>query len=467
MPVLPEPSKARTVPLPARVARVAARTDVLVVGGGPAGIGAAIGASRAGAKTVLVERYGFLGGSPTASLVMPMASYYTHSDVGILPPRFALFPKDHGKGYPVAAGVLAELVDRLVKSNGGYQPVQQNGYTVPFDPEVYKLVCIDMLDEAGVHVLLHSFACSYLPGTPQGVVFETKSGPIVIQADYICDCTGDGDIAAWAGAEYAVGRVTDGYTQPMSLLFRVADFNKARFKEYTHSHAGEWDGVRGLWELIRKAAGEGKLNLPREDILFFGSIHPREVDVNSTRVTKAIGINVFDLTRGEWESHKQVREIHNFMKEYVPGFESSFIGASGNNISVRETRRIVGDYVLSKNDVLKGKKFEDAIARSTYPIDEHNPGGKGTLLKDVPYNDYYEIPMRCLLPRKLDRVLTAGRCISGTHLALSSYRVIPISMITGQASGVCAAVAAQNGLSIHKVPYERVREELLKQGAMI
>ncbi|MGE5308595.1 MAG: FAD-dependent oxidoreductase [Deltaproteobacteria bacterium] len=465
MPILAEPRDKTTEELPKRSARVAAETEVLVVGGGPAGIGAALGSAMAGAGTVLVERYGFLGGSPTVSLVDPIASFFTHSDIGILPPRFALFPKDHGKGFPVEAGILEDLVVKLIQSGGAQRPMQQNGYTVPFDPEKYKLACMDLLDEAGVSVLLHSQASGYLDGRMPGVVFETKSGPILIRAKRIVDCTGDGDVAVWAGAPYEVGRSSDGFTQPMTLLFRVMDFNRRRFKSYVNGHPGEWDGVRGLWELIRKAAAQKQFRLPREDMLFFGSVHPREVNVNSTRVTQVLGTNVWDLTKAEWDSRRQMQDIMQFLKEYVPGFEVSYVGQSGTGISVRETRRIMGDYVMNEKDVLEARKFDDAIAKGTYPVDEHNPTGRGTILKDIPYNDNYEIPLRCLLPKGLDTMTIGGRCISGTHIALSSYRVIPTSICTGQAAGACAALSAKKNVSVHAVDFRDVRSTLLDQGA--
>ncbi len=299
MPILEEPREHRTVTLPPRSARYAGRTDVLVVGGGPAGCGAALAASEAGAEVVLVERYGFLGGNATAALVMPLMSFHNEHKQAVFGDGDAtrLLPTDHGEGEPVVAGVLWRLLDRLSERGGCVPPSVETGYTVPFDPEIFKLVLLDLLDEAGVRMLFHSFASSALP-LEDGwrVVFETKSGPVAIDAGVVVDGTGDGDVAAACGAPYEIGRDEDGLVQPMTLMFRVADFVRPRFAEYVRTHPDQWRGVHGLWDLVQEATGDGELALPREDVLFFATPHPGEVSVNSTRVTGALGVSVWDLT---------------------------------------------------------------------------------------------------------------------------------------------------------------------------
>jgi hypothetical protein len=199
--------------------------------------------------------------------------------------------------------------------------------------------------------------------------------------------------------------------------------------------------------------------------LFFGTPHPREVSVNSTRVTHVLGIDVWDLTYAERESRRQMRQISAFLRRYVPGFEDAYLAQSGVNIGVRETRRIVGEYRLTADDLLSARKFEDVIARGSYPLDIHNPEGMGTLLKRLPAGEAYDIPLRCLIPQGVERLLVAGRCISGSHEAHSSYRVMPISMATGQAARVCAALAARTGKFPRQVPAVEVQRELLRQGA--
>jgi hypothetical protein len=445
---------------------VTARPDVLVVGGGPAGIGAALGSARAGADVVLAEQYGFLGGMATVALVMPWMSFHTRRPT---PPRLddiGLMPTDHGDGEPVVGGVHVEIIERLVAAGGAVSPSPETGYTVPFDPEVYKSVALGVLDEAGVHYLLHAFASGVThEGAGSGVVLETKSGPLVVQPGTVVDATGDGDVAAAAGAPFGVGRKGDGLVQPMTLMFRMVGFDPDEFERYVQDHPGQWRGVHGLQDLVDEATAAGDLDLSREDILFFGTTHEREVVVNSSRITGVLGIDAWDLSRAEMIGRRQVDQIVAFLRDYVPGFSEAYMAQSGVAVGVRETRRILGEYVLTAEDVLTARKFDDVIARGTYPVDIHNPTGKGTVLRTVPPGDAYDIPLRCLIPRDVEGILTAGRCISGTHEALSSYRVTPTAMATGQAAGVCAALAARRHQWPRRVPAGDVQAELIRQGA--
>jgi hypothetical protein len=326
---------------------------------------------------------------------------------------------------------------------------------------------MDLIDKAGVSVLLHAFASDVLMESAwTGVVFETKSGPIVIRAKVICDCTGDGDVVAAAGAKYHVGR-QDHLTQPATLLFRVGEFDADEFRRYILTHPEDWNGVFGLRRLVEKVYKGHEQDFPREDLLFFGTPHEGEVTVNSTRVLNVDGTNVFNLTCAEWEGRRQMETVANFMREHVPGFKGSYVIQTGVSICIRETRRIQGEYMLTEEDVVSARRFKDVVARCSYPIDIHNPEGKGTLIKNVPAQEAYDIPLRCLLPQGLDHMLIAGRCISGTHIAHSSYRVMPISMATGHAAGVCAALAAEEGVPVHTVHAEKVQRELLEQGAIL
>ena len=467
MPTLKRPDGAPTIELPPREALLAGDTDVLVVGGGPAGIGAAMGAVQAGARVILAERYGFLGGNATAALVMPLMSFHTQTPQKERRGATTLLPTDHGPGEPVVGGALAKLLSRLVNVGGAIPPTLATGYVVPFDPEWFKLVTLDLLDEAGVQLLFHAFASGILgENKVEGVVFETKSGPLAIRAKVTVDCTGDADIAVQAGTPTEVGRA-DGLVQPMTLMFRMAEFQRAAFEAYVKEHPQQWRGVHGLWDLVRKATAAGELKLPREDILFFATPHEGEVSVNSTRVTRVLGTDVWDLSYAEWMSRRQMRQIAEFLKQYVPGFEKSYVMQSGVNVGVRETRRIVGDYQLTVEDVLSARKFDDAIARGSYPVDIHNPTGTGTILKRLPPGEAYDIPLRSLMPQNAEGLIVAGRCISGTHEAHSSYRVMPIVMATGQAAGVTAALSAKRALRPREVSIKEIQSELVRQGASL
>jgi hypothetical protein len=251
----------------------------------------------------------------------------------------------------------------------------------------------------------------------------------------------------------------------MTLMFRMVQFERAAFDAYVREHPEQWRGVHGLWDLIRQAAAAGELDLPREDMLFFGTPHEAEISVNSTRVVRVLGTDVFDWTRAELESRRQMRQIGAFMRRYVPGFERAYIAQSGVHTGVRETRRILGDYQLTADDVLEGRRFDDVVARGAYPVDIHNPKGSGTVLKRLPPGAAYDIPLRALLPRGVEDLLVAGRCLSGTHEAHSSYRVMPIVMATGQAAGVCAGLAAGRDVTPRALPVGDVQAALVAQGA--
>lgn len=457
--------ESRSIVLPPRRGVLAGEADVLVVGGGQAGLGAALGAAAAGARVILAERCGFLGGNATAALVMPWMSFHTQSP-GPRVTSTRLMPGDHGLGQPVIAGVVRTFLERLVRAGGAVRPSPETGYTVPFDPEVFKLTAMDLLDEAGVQCLLHALASDVVEQEPlQRVVFETKSGPIVISAHTVVDCTGDGDVAVRAGAAFETGRAEDGLTQPMTLMFRMVEFQYEAFQAYAREHPDQWHGVHGLWDLIRRAVEAGELNLSREDLLMFGTPHEREVAINSTRITQVLGTDVWDLTYAEWEGRRQMRQIAAFLRRYVPGFENAYVVQSGVNVGVRETRRIVGEYRLTADDLLTARRFEDVVARGSYPLDIHNPAGKGTSLRRLPAGEAYDVPLRALIPKRVEGLLVAGRCISGTHEAQSSYRAMPISMATGQAAGVCAALAAACGVAPRDVSISDVQAELLRQGA--
>src|SRR3954467_9854925 len=465
MPSLKRPENPVRIELAPRKAILAAETDVLVIGGGPAGLGAALGAAQAGARGVLAERYGFLGGNATAALVMPLMSFHTAHPTKEKKGATTLLPTDHGPGEPIIAGALKSLLERLVKAGGAIEPSLDTGYVVPFDPEWFKLIALEMLDEAGVQFLFHSFASGVLGAKRvEGAVLETKSGPIAIRARVTIDCTGDGDVAVRAGAPSEVGRA-DGLVQPMTLMFRVVEFKRSSFESYVTQNPKQWRGVHRLRDLVREATEAGELRLPREDILFFATPHQEEVSVNSTRVTRVLGTDVWDLSYAEWASRRQMRQIAQFLRSYVPGFDASYVAQSGVQVGVRETRRVLGDYQLTADDVLAARKFGDAVARGAYPIDIHNPTGTGTVLKRLPPGEAYDIPLRCLMPKDVEGLLVAGRCISGTHEAHSSYRVMPIVMATGQSAGVCAALAARRDVVPRYVPAPQVQAELVRQGA--
>ena len=407
--------------------------DVVVIGGGTGGFAAAIAAARSGAKTLLVERYGFLGGMATAGLVNPFMSF-------------------HIKGVPIIGGILQELIERL-KAMNAYDEKNRS-----FDPEVMKYVMDSMIVEAGVDLLLHTtFIDSVVhKNTIIGVILHNKSGIYVVSAEIFVDGTGDGDVAVSAGAPYEKGRKEDGLMQPMTLNFDLAGVDEEKMPSREEINRA-----------YKEAKERGEITCPREDVLWFYTVRRGIIHFNTTRVVMVDGTKVEDLTRAEIEGRRQMFEIVDWLKRTFKAFKNAYIVRSGVQIGVRETRRIIGEYVLTAEDILKARKFPDPICRGNYPIDIHNPKGEGTILKFPPPGDYYEIPYRCIVPLKVDNLLIGSRCISATHEAYSAVRIMPIVMAIGQAAGTAAALCAKLNIRPRDLEYEILRDHLKDQGAIL
>jgi glycine/D-amino acid oxidase-like deaminating enzyme len=449
---------------------VLAETDVLVVGGGHAGLCAAAGAARAGARVFLVERWGFLGGSPTAGLMSPLMSFYRTMPSVRPPPPDALVPTKSGPAEPVVAGIFRELLDRLVAAGGAIEPSEETGHLTVFDAHVLRAVAFDLLDADGVDYLLYAQASGVEKDgdAVRGVVFDSKDGPFVIRAKAVVDATGDGDVAAFAGVPHSIGRPSDGLTEPVSLFFNVAGFDHATFSAYVRENPDDWHGgVQGLQKLIRQARDAGDLNPPGEHVMIFRTLHPEEVLIDFARVIDMRGANLFDMTRAEAESRRQLLEITAFLRKYVPGFRDAHATSAGATLVVRQFRRLEGVYTLTSKDVLGARKFADVVARGSYPIDVHQPDGKGTKLKPLPMGAAYDIPLRCLIPAKIDNLVLSGRCISGDTEAEGSYRINAICAATGHAAGVCAALSAATGRPPRAVAADAVQTELIRQKASL
>lgn len=441
--------------------------DVVVVGGGVSGTVAAIASARNGAQTLLIERYGFPGGTLTNMGVGPMMTF-------------------HAGDRQVIKGIPQEIVDRLVELGGSPgHVVDTTGFVstvTPFNPEIMKYVLENMLLESGVSVLYHSFLCGVeMDGSSiKSVQVVNKSGKVNIKAKIYIDATGDADLAARSGVDYLLGRQEDNLTQPMTMNVRIGNVDIDALKEYMLNNPDEFKmigqqgvehakrlSVNGFYSILNEARKKGEISFERDMVLFFETNTPGEVIVNMTRIQKLNGTDADDLTRAEIIGRKQAMEVYNFMKKRIPGFGNSVLISTGPQIGVRETRKIIGEYVLTAEDLINNRRFEDCIAKGGYPVDIHSPDGANVVYMHLKEGSDYDIPYRCLYSRKVNNLLVSGRCISSTHEANAAIRVSPIAMATGQAAGVAACIAALNNVTPWEVDIRDLRDMLINQGAYI
>lgn len=412
--------------------------DVITAGGGWAGCAAAISAAREGAKVLLIEKSGFLGGASCNCYVNPFMPFRT---------------KINGVKTDLSAGIFTEIQERLSELGG----MHKNQET--YNEELLKLVLDRMTKEANVTVLFHSYVTDVEKDGEhiKSVSCINKSGHQTFYADYFIDATGDADLAAMAGCPFRLGREEDSLCQPMTLCFRISgvDVDKA-FKN-----------TKEINSLYKKFREENKIKNPREDVLKFRHMSDGVLHLNSTRIIKKSPINAFDLSEAEIEAREQVFELYTFLKENCEGFENAVLMSSAPEIGVRESRMIDGQYILTVDNLKDCTKFDDGIAACNYDIDIHNPEGSGTSHYYFKEGTYYTIPYRCLLPLGTDNLLVAGRCISGTHEAQASYRIMPVCCCLGQAAGTAAAVALKNNTSVNDTDTDEIREVLKKNGAFI
>lgn len=412
--------------------------DVIVAGGGPSGIAAAIASAREGAKTLLVERYGFLGGAGTAMMVNPWMSYRAGDG-----------------GEQLIFGVLQELIDGMTELGMYGHPKARNA----FDPEALKVVAERLCLEAGVTLLYHTFLAGVnigQDGIIESVQLANKSGLVNMSARMYVDATGDADLAALAGAVVEKGREVDSNCQPMTLNFRMADVDILRMPDKNE-----------ITRLFLEAKRRGDVDCPREDVLWFYANQPDVIHFNTTRVILKDATDPWQLTEAEIEGRRQVQQLVAFLKKEVAGFENAYLQTTAPQIGVRESRRVIGEHVLTAEELLSACKFADVIARGAYPVDIHNPTGSGTIIRKLKPGEWYDIPLRSLIPLKLNNLLVGGRPISATHEAHSAIRVQPIAIAIGQAAGVAAALCVKDNVTPRELQVNKVQQSLNKQGARL
>ncbi len=447
------------------------QVDVLVIGGGPAGIGAAVAAARGGARTALVEKNGVLGGAATSGLVGPFMTSFSNTG--------------DDTSRQIIGGVFEELVRRMEAMGGAIHPthVRAGGaetafqvfghdHVTPFDPEALIVAAAEMVLQSGAELWLHtSFVEPVMDGTwVRGAIVHSKGGLQAIAAQVVVDCSADADVAYRAGVPTAQGREQDGLTQPMTMFFRVGHVDDDTVRAYAAAHPEETG--RMFHHIVEEAKKRGEFGIARDKVGIYHTGQEGVWRVNTTRMQGLDGTDARDLTRGELEGRQQVQQLMRFFHRSLPGFEHAVLLDTAAEVGVRETRRIVGEYVLSEEDLNSGQHFDDVIALASFPVDLHpeigDGGGTDTgLARGYHTAPIYEIPYRCLVPQKVEQLLVAGRCLSATREALAAVRVMPICFATGQAAGAAGAIAALDEVSPREVDVKKLQTRLITEGAIL
>lgn len=443
--------------------------DVIIVGGGISGAIAGIAAARENVETLIIEQNGYLGGMLTGAGVGPMMTF-------------------HSGDIQVIRGITGELIQRLQSRGLSTGHIKDTtGYTyslTPFDMEGMKAELENMFLEAGGNLIYHTMLADV--HTDRGLISEliicNKAGISSISGKVYIDATGDADLSAWAGVPCRKGRSEDGQTQPMTMKLRMYGVNIERVKEFIRNNPEEFPrlagntkiideaerlSIGGFTGLLNNSRKNGEITFSREDLLFFETNNPGEVIINTSRITGLDSTNPEDLTQGEIEGRRQAMELVRFLKKRVPGFENSVLEFTGPSIGVRSSRQIEGLYTISKDDIINGVKFDDAVACNAYPIDIHSPTGETTYSYHLGWGEYYTIPYRSLINSFVANLITVGRCISGEFEAQAAFRTTPGAGAIGQAGGCAAAVSIKTGKTFRELECMEIREILLKQGSFL
>lgn len=414
--------------------------DVIVVGGGFSGAAAAIAAARRGMEVLLIEKSNCFGGAAVNCLVNPFMYYWTN-DPATKKPIY------------LCNGIFREILTELT----AMKAMPENSSV--FHEEYLKLILQRMILKENVHVLFHTYLTGVRMdnGKVKSVLVSNKEGPGEYAARYFIDCTGDGDLAVLAGYPYHLGREKDHLCQPMTLCFRVAGVDLKAFEK-------SYDSINPLYQQFQR---EGKIKNPRENILVFENVVNGVLHFNSTRIVRKNPVSGEEKTQAELEAREQVFELFHFLKENIDGFQHSQLLSTAMEIGVRESRMIEGEYLLTQEDLMACTKFEDGVVCGNYDIDIHNPEGSGTSHYYFKDGEYYTIPYRCLVPKGSRNLLVAGRCISSTHEAQASYRIMPICCCLGEAAGIAAAFCGNSAADVMDIDIPRYREELRARQLLI
>jgi len=442
----------RCVPEPARTTPVLGEYDVVVLGGGPAGIVAAAAAARDGASTLLIERYGFLGGMGTAAGVTNFCGL--HASV-------------HGEFRRLVHGLSRELTERIDRLGGlNWPPHVMFGRIMAqaYDTAAFKCAADDLIAAHRCAVLYHALAvgCTRQDTAIDALLVETKSGRFAVRGHVFIDCSGDGDLAHWAGAPTEKGDEKNGNLLFSTSMFRVGGVDAARAGEAYHA----------IPALMEQAEREGAFKFPRKGAIVRPQKNPFEWRVNVTQISDANGraidgTDALALSFGEIEGRRQIRDFLAFLKARVPGFEDAYLLDIPPQIGIRETRRVMGDYCLTEDDVLACADFDDTIGVNTWPLEIHVPGNVEMRYPPAQSRGFNHLPLRMLRVRNFDNLLVAGRCGSMTHLAQAAARVSGGCFVMGEAAGVLGAMAARENGRLRRVETKRVQARLAEAGAFL
>ncbi len=414
--------------------------DLIVAGGGLAGVAAAISAAREGLRVLLFDRNNALGGAATECLVNPFMRYWAEN-------------LETGERTYLSKSIFTEILDNLEALGG----ILEDRRT--FHEEYLKLVLTRMCLEAKVVLLFNTYLADAETenGTIKRITVVNKSGKEVYEASYFVDATGDGDLAVFAGCGYQLGREGDALCQPMTLCFRLLDVDIPKYYE-------EKPEIQKLYQEWQES---GKIKNPRENVLTFPYVTDNILHFNSTRIVKKNPTSGAEITEAEIEAREQAFALYDFLRKNFTSFRNAKMLQTASRIGVRESRMIKGEYVLTKEDILSYTKFDDGIAACTYNIDIHSPDGKGTIHYRLPANEYYTIPYRCLTPKATTNLLVTGRCLSSTHEAQASYRIMPTCASTGEAAGLAAAIAYKKGVCVKGIPVQELRNKIRSYGGKV
>lgn len=415
--------------------------NLIVAGGGLSGVAAAVSAAREGLSVLLVEKSGCLGGAISNNLVYPFMPYWTKQKDG----------NDVGKKY-LSKGIFKEMKDRHDKYVDDCKDHE-------FNSEYLKIVLDDLTSDAGVEVLFHAVVYEVKSNNRQisSVEITAKAQKFSVEADFFIDATGDGDLFYLAGCDYQLGRESDSLCQPMTTCFRMSGVDLDLFTEERPR----------LQELYKEKQAKGEITNPRENILVFFGVGEDVLHFNTTRVIKLNPTDPFDVSKAEVIARKQIHELIVFLKENSGAFVESALISVAVNIGVRESRKLKGVHILTGDELIACTRFEDSIALGNYDIDIHSPTGTGTSHRYFGEGEYYTIPYRSLLPKEYDNLLVAGRCISATHEAQASVRIMPICCCMGEAAGTSVAIAHKTNKNVHTVDVKALQGKLKENGAVL